>query len=157
MIEIITGDLLDATEKYICHQTNCLSTGQAAGIARAIFDRFPYADCYTNPQEKRIPGTIDIRGDGSDNRYIVNMNGQVYPGGSGYGIDGKETRAEYFWQALHILADIPNLESVAFPFRIGCAIAGGDWQHYFSMIELFAKEIKETQNAKTTIYKLSER
>lgn len=46
MIEIIEGDLLNATEKYICHQTNCLSQGSAAGIARAIFDRFPYADIY---------------------------------------------------------------------------------------------------------------
>ena len=62
MIRVITGDLLLATEQYIAHQANCVSNGGAAGIARAIFDKYPYADCYSRRIQNDVPGTIDICG-----------------------------------------------------------------------------------------------
>jgi len=156
MIEIITGDLLEAKEKYIIHQTNCLSNKGAAGIAGALFDKYPYADCYLDRAEPSKPGTIDIRGNGADKRYIINLHGQVYPGGIRYplsDLDGQAARRKYFYNGLLRVAQIPNLESIALNWRIGCGIAGGDWLYYLGTINLFEKYVNEKQNAKVIIYK----
>ena len=60
-IEIVPGgDLLSATEPFILHQSNCTSKG-ARGLAAAIHQRFPEADCYKRRQPNRsTPGTIDV-------------------------------------------------------------------------------------------------
>jgi len=154
MFEIISGDLLDAKEKYIIHQTNCLSTGSAAGIARSIFDKYPYADCYLARTENSKPGTIDVRGNGLDKRFVINLHGQVYPGGVRYplsDLDGLVAREKYFYHGLLRVAQIENLESIAFPFRIGCGIAGGDWTHYLQIINNFAQYL-EKDGVKVFIY-----
>ena len=155
MLEIITGDLLEAQEKYICHQTNCISTGGAAGIARAIFDKYPYADCYLDRTETSKPGTIDIRGDGKTNRFVINLYGQVYPGGCRYpmsDLDGLAARQKYFYHGLLRVAKIPDLESIAFNWRIGSGIAGGNWENYLGQLNLFASYV-EKQNVKMRIYR----
>ena len=153
MIEIITGDLLEAKEKYIIHQTNCFSTGSAAGIARAIFDKYPYANCYSDRKEVSKPGSIDIRGDGIDKRYIINLHGQLYPGSPKYSmsIDNEKARKDYFYQGLLRVAKIKDLESIAFPYRIGCGIAGGNWKLYLKMINNFANYV-ETKSVKVVMY-----
>jgi len=45
MIEIISGSILDAKEKYIAHCCNCV-TQKSAGVALAIFDKYPYSNTY---------------------------------------------------------------------------------------------------------------
>lgn len=146
LIEIITGDFLEAKEKYIVHQTNCISTNGAAGIAKDIFDKYPYADCYVSRTEPSKPGTIDIRGNGLDQRLIVNLYGQVYPGRCRYplsSLDGLVAREKYFYHGLLRLAKIEGLESIALPWRVGCGIAGGNWEHYLGTINNFAQYVKE--------------
>ena len=157
MIEIVTGDLLEAKEKYICHQTNCVSTTKAVGIALDIFNKYPYADCYADRTGTSKPGAIDIRGDGKDNRYIINLYGQVYPGGVRYplsSLDGLAARRKYFYHSLLRVAQIEGLESVALPWRVGCGLAGGDWEWYLGTITNFAHHIEETQKAKVVIYRI---
>jgi O-acetyl-ADP-ribose deacetylase (regulator of RNase III) len=156
MIEIITGDLLDAKEKYILHQTNCVSKGSAGGIARSIFDKYPYADCYLGRKENSDPGTIDIRGDGSNNRFVINMHSQVYPGGPKFplsDLDGARIREKYFHKCFLKVARIPNLESVALPWRIGCGLGGGDWNHYLQQIEIFSNYVEINYGVKVKIYR----
>lgn len=155
MIEIITGDLMFATEKYIAHQTNCVSNGSAGGIARVIFDKYPYADCYSFRKEDSKPGTIDIMGDGKNNRYIINMHAQYYPGSPRYpdsNKDGTMAREKYFHQCLLKIAKIPDLENIAFPWKIGCGIANGVWAHYLGTLTNFANFV-ETKGVKVSIYK----
>lgn len=155
MIEIITGDLLEASEKYIAHQTNCISKEGASGIARSIFDKFPYANCYADRIESSIPGTIDIRGNGQDQRYVINLHGQVYPGGVRYPLstlDGVLAREKYFYRALLRLARLPDLESIAFPWRVSCGIAGGDWEHYLGTLTNFAQYVGE-KGVKVRVYR----
>ena len=72
-------DICDSTTEYIVHQTNCVSR-TAGGLARTLFHRYPYADCYAHRQTRSTPGTVNIRGNGTDTRYIVNLHGQIYPG-----------------------------------------------------------------------------
>ena len=156
MIEIITGDLLEAKEKYIAHQTNCISDSGAAGIARAIFDKYPYADCYSSRTETSEPGTIDIRGNGQDQRFVINLHAQYYPGGPKYPYstkDGIEVREKYFHKCLLQVARIENLESVAFNWKIGCGIAGGIWARYLGTLNNFATYV-EKQNVRVVIYQI---
>lgn len=159
MIEIITGDLLNSKEKYILHQTNCISTKMAAGLAKQIFDKYPYADCYLSRTQTNSPGTIDIRGNGKDQRLIINLHGQYYPGGIKYPtstLDGVKVREKYFYHGLLRVAQITDLESVALPWRAGCGIAGGDWEHYLGLINNFAQHVESQQGAKVLIYKKPE-
>jgi hypothetical protein len=46
------------------------------------------------------------------------------------------------------VAQIPNLESVAFPWKIGCGAAGGIWEHYLVTLTNFANYIEDSQGAK---------
>jgi len=156
MFEIIKGDLLESDCKYIAHQCNCISKN-SAGIAKDIFNKFPYANTYSDRGEPDNPGTIKIVGDGQEQRYIINMYAQYYPGKSKYPdakLDGILTREQYFYKCLGKIAKIPDLESIGFPWMIGCGIAGGDWAWYLGQINIFTNYIEKKQNAKVIIYHL---
>jgi O-acetyl-ADP-ribose deacetylase (regulator of RNase III) len=146
MIEIVTGDLFEAKEKYIAHVTNCVSITSAKGIAKDIFDKFPYADCYATRTEASKAGTIDIMGDGKDNRYIINMHAIVYPGRARFplsSLDGLAARQKYFYHCLLRAAKIEGLESIAFPWRVGAGLAGGDFEYYLGTVRNFADYVEE--------------
>jgi len=160
MIEIITGNLLDAKEKYICHQCNCVSH-MAAGVAKAIFDEFTYSDIYSQRISYGVPGTIIVKGNGKNERFVVNMLSQYYPGGprpinAGNIEDDERTRQKLFNKCLMALAKITDLESIAFPHRIGCGLAGGDWNWYKGTLDNFANYVYKMQNAKVVIYQREE-
>ncbi len=155
MIEIITGDLLDAKEKYIAHQCNCL-TQHSAGVAKSIFDKYPHANVYAGRTDPDVMGTIKICGNGDDERYVINMFAQYYPGRPKYpnsNKDGTLIREEFFHKCLLRVAQIPNLESVAFPWRIGCNLGGGIWEHYLGTLTNFANYVEEFQKARVVIYR----
>ena len=166
MLEIIKGDLLEAKEKYIGHQCNSISR-QAAGLAYHLFQKFPYANIYKDrphtsdmmplkPIEKHLPGTIHIRGDGKDKRFVINMIAQVFPGApfnEHSSQDGLAAREGYFRRCLFSIAAIPNIESLAFPVGIGCNLAGGDWTNYQYLLERFATKLNELQKVKVALYK----
>lgn len=154
MVEIIIGDLLEATEKYIVHQTNCVSQGGAAGLAFYLFKKFPYADVYANREKPDAPGTSIISGNGKDQRYVINLMGQYYPGSfiEDSTNDNEESRKTYFHHALIRLARISDMETVAFPYKIGCGIAGGNWKWYLGTINNFADFVKEKHGTKVVIY-----
>lgn len=155
MLEIVNGDLLEAKEKYMAHVCNCVSQ-KAMGIAKDIFDKFPYANTYINRTVPDNLATIKILGNGQDQRYIINMFSMAYPGKPRYPdskLDGTLAREKYFHKCLLKIAKIENLESIAFPWRIGCNLGGGDWNIYLGTINNFAQYIYSTQGAKTIIYR----
>lgn len=155
MIEIVTGSIFDSKEKYLCHQCNCV-TNKAAHLSKDVFATYPYADVYAARSNPDAPGTICVKGNGSDQRYVVNMFGQYYPGNPKYptsNLDGTKAREKYFHQCLLSLAKIPDLESVAFPWKIGCGAAGGDWNIYLGNITNFANYVEQTQNVRVVIYR----
>ncbi len=162
MIEIVTGDLLDSKEKYIAHQCNCL-TENSAGTAKAIFDKWPHANAYARRVRDEngvttnidTPGLIAILGNGENERYVINMYAQYYPGRPKFPkstLDGVPARQNYFYRCLLRVAKIPNLESVAFPWRIGCNLGGGDWEFYLGTLTLFSKYVEE-KGVAVKIYK----
>lgn len=148
-MKLIEGDIREATETYICHQTNCVSTG-AAGLAKALFDKFPWSDCYSDREEldgPDEPGSILIRGDGKSERYVLAMMGQFYPGRPRFKeskVDGSEARKNYFRRCLSWLRKLADKEpgaTFAFPWKIGCGLAGGGWKWYSAELSDFANVI----------------
>ncbi len=157
-LQVVKGDLFDADEKYFCHQCNCV-TQKSAHLAYDVFKHYPWADIYSerperfNPPNDGKPGNIVIRGNGEDERFVINLLGQYYPGSPRFPDskqDGTKARETAFQQCLQKIAALPALDSVAFPFMIGCGAAGGDWIAYRHMIRLFAEKV----DARVRVYQL---
>jgi len=150
MIKVVQGNLFQSKETYLCHQCNCV-TNRSKHLAKSVFTRFPYADIYSLRGEHSQPGTIEIRGDGKSQRFVIGMLGQYYPGRSKYpnaSRDGTQARLTYFKDCLEKMESLEG--SFAFPWRIGCGAAGGDWEEYLDAI----KEFEATIKGDVTIYKL---
>ena len=155
---IVEGDLFESDAKYIVHQCNCV-TWRGAHLAKDMFSKFPYSDIYSSRQEtghRDIPGEIIIRGNGDKQRYVIAILGQKYPGRPGYSDpeDDFAHRTRYFFNGLKKIAEIKDLDSVAFPWGIGCGAAGNDWEKYHTLIDRFSDYVKG--RATVYIYKLNQ-
>lgn len=159
-VKLIEGDLLDHDAKYIVHQCNCISKTWS-GLAYGIFQKYPYSNIY---QERKIgkfihkPGEIYTRGDGNGKRYVINATAQIYPGKpNGHGFlnfnDAAKDRKQFFYDCLMAIADIKDLNSVAFPYKIGCGLAGGDWNFYSKTIDKFATYVEKKDDVQVFIIK----
>jgi O-acetyl-ADP-ribose deacetylase (regulator of RNase III) len=158
----VSGDLLDAPDAYIAHQCNCVST-HAGGIASAIFEKYPYANTYKEREDLQpwqvvetaiaMFGTIDVLGDGDNQRRVINMYSQLGPGGvvEKSTSDTAGRRIDAFEKCLYAIAKMVKgtTNVVAFPDHIGCGIAGGHWDTYRSLI----KHVAEKEQVYFTIYK----
>ena len=155
MITTIQANILDATEKYIAHQTNCTSKS-ASGVAQAIFAHYPYSNIYASRAHNDLPGHILISGDGKEERFIINMMAQHYPGAprTNSSLDSATAREGYFWQCLLAISKLDNVESIAFPYLIGCGLAKGSWTTYYQMLKNFDTIINQIQPVKIRLYKL---
>ena len=170
--QLIEGNLLDSEATFIVHQTNCMSTGGAGGLAKVLFAKFPHADCYT-PRAGlcpslvgQTPGDIQVCGDGRDQRFVINLFGQFHGGGPAHDQrewDNSDNRLQWFHSGLgkidslvdKMVNDGGENISVAFPWQIGCGIAGGNWDVYLSWIEQFAHDVSGI-GVRTMIYRLPE-
>jgi len=138
MLRVCEGNLLDASEDYIVQQCNCVST-KPHGLSRYIADRYPHGDVYAFiAPETRIPGTIATRGKIGE-RPIICAFAQFGVGKPGtyqnadfrLGQDSYDMRRDWFRSCLdHIFAE-HNPRSVAFPYKIGCGLAGGHWEDVY--------------------------
>jgi len=139
----ITSDLLTTDIQYIAHQCNCISK-RSAHLSKSMFEEFPYADVYTGRSMPDKLGTITVRGDGIDDRYVINMFGQFYPGRVKYpkgSKDNSNIRINAFKSCLEEVENIPGLFEIAFPYKIGCGAAGGNWAIYNKMLEDFSERV----------------
>ena len=143
-IQIKNADLLDATEDYICHQCNCVTT-TPYGLSAQIFKKFPFANSYAQrqsnpgtrnfarPDTQAAPGTIDVCGN------IINMYAQYGPGKANSFNDSYEQRKTWFKHGLTQIG-VLKPKSLAFPYNIGCGLAGGIWSEYEAMLTQFAHD-----------------
>jgi len=140
MIKEIDGNILDCDSQYIAHQCNCKSVGQAAGLAESIFNKYPETNIYKENIDRKT-GEIIVIG------KVINMLSQCYPGKpSSWGdIDNRDARLRYFRECLDRISKIDGIKSLAFPYKIGCGLAGGDWVEYKKEIENFSEENKSIE------------
>ena len=143
MVRAIKGNLLDSTEDFMVQQCNCI-TNYPKGLAKTMFQTYPEADTYTTGIH-RMPGTIHVFG------RVVNLYGQVYPGRPRFSKQ-RASRIRLFQKGLDKILELAP-SSVAFPHRIGCGLAGGDWKVYSKMIRDFETRLQELNpSAYVTIY-----
>jgi len=150
------GDLLTCTADFIVQQCNCL-TVNSHGLAQSIAAKFPDADTYALrravrnknlaiAEDRGKPGTISIH------KHVINMYAQWRPGPikSPYFTrypeykeepESAEMRQKWFKRCLQEISLLfPQSLTLAFPFKIGCGLAGGNWTVYKKMLEKFALE-----------------
>ena len=143
MLTYETGDIVLGNYPVICHQVNCKGV-MGAGLARQIKNEYPEVYmCYLRRCRLRnILGNIQpvVCHDG---RVCVNMFAQ-----DGYGRDRVYTDYYAFKMCLdHLVSYVNALQLVdfrkvvAFPYGIGCGLAGGDWKIIEKMIEEFSKQV----------------
>ena len=151
-IRIIDGDLLQAKERLIAHQTNCvgvMGAGVAAQIRRAYPTHFKrYKAFCDNRQPCDILGTIHLSvGGRRKDRVICDLFGQT---GVGYGC---QTNYAALAQAVSLMCDYcknEGISDVALPYNIGCGLAGGDWNIVYTMLEKIFTE----KGINCTLYRL---
>lgn len=140
MVNFVEQDLLDSKYQYIGHICNCITT-DSAGMAKGIFDRFPWANTYQYRSDKSLrsnTGTISVHGNGESERLIINMYSQYYPGGP-KSYESREKRLSWLKLCLLEIEKINNIREIAFPYKMGCSLAGGIWQDHLDLISDWSK------------------
>lgn len=141
MIQIVQGNVLNASENLICHQVNCKGV-MGAGLAKQIKIRYP--EVFRAYQELCNQQGSKLLGKAYVVKRIVNIFGQNEYGTSSRKTDYKAL--EKAFKALH--KNLPSKISLAFPYNFGCGLAGGDWNTVYHLIE------QCFENREIKIYKL---
>lgn len=72
-------------------------------------------------------------------------------------LETNRQREEWFQQGLNELKKWVlenNIQSIAFPYKIGCGLAGGKWANYYLMIINFAMDINDTKKIDVKVIEL---
>lgn len=152
MLDIIEGNILRCNENIICHQVNCKGV-MGAGLAKQIKNTYPFVYeeyknlCMIKSLQELIGYSqiIEI----SKDKYIANLFAQV-----NYGRNECHTNYAALQRSLQYTFNYAknNNLSIAVPYKIGCGLAGGDWNIVYNLIEKLSNEYKEIQ---ISIYKYS--
>lgn len=139
MIKEVNGNLLTYPGlKVIGHQTNCLGI-MGAGIAKQIKAKYPlvyhnyYKLCRAS-HGKNLLGTVQFLKTDDGLQYVANMFGEysfcesVAP----YEDGGRPRHTDYdalkeCLERLHIWMEKNNIVTGGIPYKLGCGLAGGDW------------------------------
>ena len=171
MKEVI-GDIVRAKEKYIVQQCNCLSIFPY-GLAKTLSKAFPKSCPYQYRrqlsgniamlEDRDIPGHVTVIE--SKDKFIVNLFGQVAPGKPktyypeylNYYEDTSEAREGYFKHSLDAWLDFIKESkeenvTIAVPYKIGCGLAGGNWEKYKQMLLDFEKSLQSFTSGNLTMY-----
>ena len=143
MLVLREGNLVSGKFKIFCQQVNCKGV-MGAGLAKEIKEKYP--EVYREYKfgcmyHDNLLGTIQPV-ETHDGSVCVNMFAQ-----DGYGRDKRYTDYSAFRKCLNKIKVLleeqhldPNAE-IAFPYGIGCGLAGGDWNRIREMLREFAEEI----------------
>ena len=138
---VVKGSLLNAKEDYICHQVNCAGV-MGAGLALQIKNKYPLV--YKKYRYACLNATKDLLGCVQIIDNVVNIFGQ-----RSYGVHSRQTDYNALRTAFTKLHNkLPIEKSLAFPYKFGCGLAGGDWSVVYNLIEECFKD------RAITIYKL---
>jgi O-acetyl-ADP-ribose deacetylase (regulator of RNase III) len=149
------GDITDIeVVECIVQQCNCLAV-KNHGLSKAISKKYPWSDLYKQrravrnrnlaiPEDRGLPGTIEIMK--SPQRNIPDVVCLLAQWDFGVGNkrniepykDTKENRQKWFHECMMKLGE-SEYQKIAFPFKIGCGLAQGDWKEYLKMIKDMAK------------------
>ncbi|MED4861503.1 Appr-1-p processing protein [Bacillus atrophaeus] len=157
MINVIKGNILDATEDIIVQQVNCKGV-MGAGLAKAILKRYPnvkseyqsFRNFNLNKglTDKDLLGLVNyVRV--TDGKVIANVFGQIEIKKNRFD-KTVYTKTEALTRGLKEVKELSKQlnKSVAIPYGIGSGLAGGDWNMVSELIDSIFSDYK------VTIYKL---
>lgn len=141
MLKFENGNLVTGNYVIFCHQVNCQRV-MGAGLARQIRNKYPEVYNEYVKADQDLGHILPVFT--HDGRICINMFAQ-----DKYGMDKQYTDYFAFKRCLrsikeflkihHVKREIP----VAFPYGIGCGLAGGEWRAIFSLLTDFSKEIEQ--------------
>ena len=147
-INIVNGNIFDTHCNIICHQVNCQGV-MGHGIAKQVKEKYKgvfneykrYCDAHADNREAMLGEALIVDIDygaavldwlvDKERKYIANIFGQLTYG------TGLRTDYKALVLGLEVVANFAkehNL-SVAIPYKIGCGLAGGDWNKVNTLIE----------------------
>jgi len=137
-LTILIDDLLDLElldNEYIVQQCNA-THNRSYGLSSALFKKYPKANIYNGKYKEtnREVGDIIIRD------KIINIIGQKHQGKPSAD-DTEKMRLNYFKNSLEKISKIEGIKRVYIPYKIGCGLAGGNWDDYFKAIKEWGNEI----------------
>jgi O-acetyl-ADP-ribose deacetylase (regulator of RNase III) len=151
VVNCIERDLFESTAQVIAHQVNCQGV-MGGGVALQIRERWPEAyNRYHYLCEKsgsELLGGIQFF-DLGIGRSLVHLFGQ-----DGLG-KGRQTNYEALYTALEYLrgwmeATWVGQKTVAFPYKLGCGLAGGSWE----IVEAMVRTVFDGFEGVVEIYRL---
>ena len=141
------GTLIDQPGTIVV-PANCTKVGSALGITGRVYAAYPEATAYIENCPKRAPAlflSVDIeRTGGTRPSTVVSVFGQYNPGPPDGGRDSVSNRLGYFRTAMALLdweCRKKKWESVSFPSKLFCGVAGGIWEEYEQEIHAFASRV----------------
>ena len=162
IINFIDGNLLDANVDIICHQVNCQCV-MGAGLAKQIKENFSnvyneYRNLYIKTEDKKsLLGCAQfVEVYNKSYKYVVNLFGQLY-----CGVKLRQTNYEALYIAIETMFEsafknlyVGNKITIGIPYKLGCGLAGGNWNIVLSMIQELALKYQNYINV--NIYKYEE-
>ena len=151
----IVGDITETDLKYIAHGVNCQNK-MGSGVAKALYEKFPevkkeyhrHCDLWSYEIHGLLLGQLCPVFINND-KNIFNLFTQL-----NYGYDGK--RYVNYWAIVRcfsvLMGYIPKGYPIAIP-KIGCGLAGGDWNIVEQLIndtvgddlEIWVYELNDSQ------------
>lgn len=138
-MKVINGDILTPNGDknkiiIVCHQVNCMGV-MGAGLALQIKNKFP--DVYEQYKsrckmiKKGIGGLGDVQYCSTKSGYIIANIFSQY----NYGYKVCHTDYIALKNAFSYIAYCYPNAAIRIPYRIGCGLAGGDWNIVKKIIE----------------------
>lgn len=145
MLYEVNGNLLSGKYDIICHQVNCRGA-MGAGLAKQIRNKYPiaYEDYRTAYEWGLLKLGTNLYTCVEKGKFCVQMCAQ-----DRYGHDKRYTDYDAFQSCLDSLAHrleenkVSEDKVIAFPYLIGCGLAGGDWNIIKEMLKDFSNRVKQ--------------
>lgn len=145
MITYHDGNIFDSDAKIICHQVNTYGV-MGAGIAAEVKERFPEvyteynAFCGANDQDMLLRAVL----------FSITQKGFI---ANCFSQQGMNTHYDAFDICMRIVkefAEEHDNAKIAIPYKMGCGIAGGDW----NTVEQIIHDVFDGSDLEVEIWKL---
>jgi O-acetyl-ADP-ribose deacetylase (regulator of RNase III) len=130
----IVGDITETELKYIAHGVNCQNK-MGSGVAKALYEKFPdvkksYHEYFKGKVlGKKHLGILQYSYSDDETKVIINCFTQ-----ENYGYDGNRyVNYKAIVDCFKLLRDGSKGRILAIP-KIGCGLAGGDWNFVEQLI-----------------------
>lgn len=145
MIRIKQGNILEVKKGIICHQVNCMGV-MGGGLAMQIKKKYPnvfmayHTLCKLYNPETLIGTTQIVECD--SNNIIVNVFGQKNHTGEKVLTDYYALLEAFTSLLMQVKAGDFGKTNILMPYKIGCGLAGGDWDIVYGILNGLSNYLK---------------